>query len=222
MVNRDDYKAMLDKAVGELEEAQNRQAEIDAERDQLDGRIAELKQGIMALAPLCGIHAQLKYADLLPEYNVFLTPGLKEAVVAVLGMVSNGGYITPVAIRDGLTATGYEIKSKNILPSIHNVLKRLEKATPPEVESTDLNGKTGYRLVKKPTGTKYVVQDAGGAPPITRPRLTREQAAIKAEERDIESLKRRVPPIKVTKQEGDSFVRRVLTPISDGIAEEDK
>jgi hypothetical protein len=144
MVNREDYKAMLDKAVTELTEAQNRQAELDAERDELDARIAELKQGIMALGPLCGVPVHLTYSDLLPEFNAFVPVGLKEAIVAVLSMAKAGDYITPVAIRDGLTATGYEIKSKNILPSIHNVLKRLKAAD--EVEDEDLDGKTGYRL----------------------------------------------------------------------------
>lgn len=149
MVNRDDYKLMLDKAVTELTEAQERRAELDVERDQLDARIAELKQGIIALGPLCGVAAKFEYADLLPEYNAVLPVGLKEAVLSVLGMVGGDYYITPVAIRDGLTSTGYENKSKNILPSIHNVLKRLEKANPPEVETIDLDGKTGYRLPKK-------------------------------------------------------------------------
>lgn len=164
MVNRDDYKATLEKAVVELTEVQDRRAELDTERDQLDARIAELKQGIMALAPLCGVTAQIKYADLIPEYAL-LPPGLKEAVLSVLALVPADNYITPVAIRDSLPTTGYEIKSKNILPSIHNVLKRLEKASPPEVESTDLDGKTGYRLVKKQGGTRMPPMDAGGSPP---------------------------------------------------------
>ncbi len=169
MVNRDDYKAMLDKAVGELTEAQERRAELDAERDQLDARIAELKQGIIALGPLCGVIAQAKYADLLPEYSPVLPVGLKEAVLSLLALVPENKYVTPVGIRDGLTTTGYEIKSKNILPSIHNVLKRLKAATPPEVESTDLDGKTVYRLAKK----EQIPAAASGIRPRTRGSLGR-------------------------------------------------
>lgn len=144
MVTKDDYKAMLEQAVSELTDALERQAGLDTEREKLDARIVELKQGIMALGPLCGIQAQFKYSELLPEYGLFPT-GLKESVITVLGMVKDNSYLTPVVVRDNLASTGYEIKSKNILPSIHNVLKRLEGR---EVETGDVNGKTGYRLIK--------------------------------------------------------------------------
>ena len=145
MVNRESYKVMLEQAVSELTEALAEQARLDAARDELDDRIVELKQGIIALAPLSGVNVQFKYADLLPEYNALIPVGLKEAILQVLAAVKDDKYITPVAVRAGLESTGYEIKSKNILPSIHNVLKRLEGR---EVESDDVNGKTGYRLIK--------------------------------------------------------------------------
>jgi hypothetical protein len=146
MVSKNDYCAILERAVEELRQALTDRAEMDAAGERLDARIAELKQGVIALAPLCGVSAQSKYADLLPEYNVFFPVGLKEGVMAVLGAVKDDRYITPVTIRDNLESTGYEVKSKNILPSIHNVLKRLDGK---EVESDDVNGRTGYRLLKK-------------------------------------------------------------------------
>jgi hypothetical protein len=146
MVSKDDYKTMSDKAVAELTELLARQEALDTEREQLDARIWELKQGIIALGPLCGISAHTRYPELLPEYNL-LPVGLREGVLAVLGMVKDDSYLTPVAVRDNLSSTGYEIKSKNILPSIHNVLKRAVEAG--EAESADVNGKTGYRLIKK-------------------------------------------------------------------------
>lgn len=145
MVNREDYKAILDKAVEELRTLFTRQDEIAEEAEVVGNRITEVKQGILALAPLCGIQAQRKYAELFPEYNPFLPVGLNEAILTVLGRVEDDKFITPVTIRNGLAATGYEIKSKNILPSIHNVLKRLDGY---KVESGDVNGKTGYRLLK--------------------------------------------------------------------------
>jgi hypothetical protein len=146
MVAKDDYKAMSDRAVAELRELLARQDALDTEREQLDARILELKQGIIALGPLCGISAHTKYPELLPEYNL-LPVGLREGVLAVLELIKDNAYLTPVAVRDNLSSTGYEIKSKNILPSIHNVLKRLVDGG--EAESGDVNGKTGYRLVKK-------------------------------------------------------------------------
>ena len=144
-----EYKTILEAAVTELAELLGQREALDTERDKLDYRIRELKQGIIALGPLAGLNSQAKYAELFPEFNLFLPVGLKEGVLAVLSSVKTDGFMTPVAIRDGLAATGYENKSKNILPSIHNVLKRLESANPPEVESTDLEGKTGYRLIRE-------------------------------------------------------------------------
>ena len=137
---------MLDQAVTELSELLTQRDTLDTERERMDARIAELKQGIMALGPLAGINPQTKYADLLPEYDFTLSLGLKDAVLGVLGKIEDDAYITPVTIRERLESTGYEIKSKNILPSIHTVLKRFDGY---QVESDDVNGKTGYRLIKK-------------------------------------------------------------------------
>jgi hypothetical protein len=195
MVNKDDYRAMMEKAIAELTELVARQETLDTEREQLDTRIAELKQGIMALGPLCGMQPQFKYADLLPEFNL-VPVGLKDGVLAVLAMVKNDAYITPVAIRDNLASTGYELKSKNILPSIHNVLKRLEST---DVESGDVNGKTGYRLIKKAESAPLlrrrvgfdelagmvaaeVVKNSGAvpklSPPITVPKPPKKEEAL--------------------------------------------
>jgi hypothetical protein len=146
MVDKSDYRAMLEKAVAELIEALARQEALDDEREDVAGRIAELQQGVIALGPLAGVHAQSKYAELLSDYALFMPTGLKESVFAVLGKVSDDRYLTPVAIRNALPDVGYEIKSKNILPSIHTVLKREMDRT---VEVGDVNGKAGYRLIKK-------------------------------------------------------------------------
>jgi hypothetical protein len=146
MVDKTDYRAMLEKAVAELSELLTRQEALDDEREQITSRIAELQQGIIALSPLSGINAQTKYAELLSDYSFFLPTGLKESVFAVLAQVTDNRYLTPVAIRVALPSTGYEIKSKNILPSIHTVLKRELGRT---VEVGDVNGRAGYRLIKK-------------------------------------------------------------------------
>src|SRR5258708_7427035 len=114
MVNRDDYKAMLDKAVAELSDMLTQRDALDTEGERIDARIAELKQGIIALGPLAGIDPRVKYRDLLPEYDFLLSLGLKDAVLGVLGKVEGDAYITPVTIRERLESTGYEIKSKNI------------------------------------------------------------------------------------------------------------
>jgi hypothetical protein len=146
MVDKSDYKAMLEKAVAELTELLARQEALDDEREQVAARVSELQQGVIALGPLAGVHAQSKYAEILSDYAFFMPNGLKESVFAVLGKVSDDRYLTPVAIRKALPDVGYEIKSKNILPSIHTVLKRELDRT---VEVGDVNGKAGYRLIKK-------------------------------------------------------------------------
>lgn len=159
MVNTDDYKEILDKAVAELRSLSERQDQIADEWEAIGNRIAELKQGVLALAPLCGIQAHTKYSDLFPEYNPFAPVGLNEAILQVLGSVEGDRFITPVAIRNGLSATGYELKSKNILPSIHSVLKRLEGY---KVETGDVNGKTGWRLIKERPPKQSALQAALG------------------------------------------------------------
>jgi hypothetical protein len=146
MVDQNDYKAMLELAVAELSDLLTRRDALDTERERMDARIAELKQGIIALGPLAGVSPHNKYVDLFPEYDTFPNVGLKDAIIAVLDKVEGDAYLTPVSIRDRLPSSGYEIKSKNILPSIHTVLKRFEGR---QVESDDVNGKTGYRLIKK-------------------------------------------------------------------------
>jgi hypothetical protein len=142
MVSKADYRTMYDQALGELREALDRQEALDTEREQLDARISQLKQGIMALGPLCGEQPHTHYPELLPEYSMF-NVGLKEAVLKVVAL-AHEGFVTAVTVRDTLPNVGYEVKSKNILPSIHNVLKRLVETN--DVEMSDVNGKTGYRL----------------------------------------------------------------------------
>jgi hypothetical protein len=186
MITKDSYKAMLEQAVRELTDALERQAELDTEREQLDARIHELKQGIIGLGPLCGISAQSRYSDLLPEYGL-LPVGLKDGVLAVLGMIQGDAYITPITVRDNLANTGYEIKSKNILPSIHNVLKRLDGR---EVESADVNGKTGYRLLKKDRPAPPSPYGIGALRRITPDTTIRENTAILKTLSDIGSGKR--------------------------------
>ena len=146
MVDKSDYREMLEKAVAELTELLARQEALDDEREQVATRVAELQQGVIALSPLAGVYAQTKYADILSDYTFFMPSGLKESVFAVLGKVADDRYLTPVAIRNALPDVGYEIKSKNILPSIHTVLKR---ELGRQVEVGDVNGRAGYRLIRK-------------------------------------------------------------------------
>lgn len=146
MVNKDDYRKMLEQAVAELTELLSRQEVLDEEREQGAARIAELQQGVVALGPLAGVHAQTKYAELLSDFTFFMPSGLKDSVLAILAQVTDNRFLTPTAIRKELPNIGYEIKSKNILPSIHTVLKR---ELGRQVEVGDVNGRAGYRLIKK-------------------------------------------------------------------------
>src|SRR5205807_5956867 len=104
---------------------------------------AEVRKGVVALVPLCGVEPApwSEHPEWFPETE---TPdvGLTGAVRRVL-QSDVERFFSPVEVRDGLKGVGYEIKSKNILPSIHNTLKRLYKMESADTE--DVEGKTCYR-----------------------------------------------------------------------------
>jgi len=142
-----DYKIVYEKALSELSDLMDRREQLDIERDSLDGRIREIRQGVEALAPLAKENPRATHSDLFPEAE---TPtadiGLTDAIRTVLSNTAPN-WLTPVGIRTGLSAAGYEIKSKNILPSIHRTIKRLEGK---EIESKDIEGRTWYRWSAPP------------------------------------------------------------------------
>jgi hypothetical protein len=98
---------------------------------------------------LCGI-------ETIDEDNPFLFPdeysdntdvGLTDGIRQVLSSHEEA-YLSPVFIRDRLADVGFDIKThKNILASIHTVLRRLQRKG--EAVPFIKEGRTAYRWVPK-------------------------------------------------------------------------
>jgi len=101
------YRRALEAAIEEYER-------LKAEREAIETRLAQLRQTIGALGPLCK----------LPQRDL---PGLTDACRSVLRAKMGG--LTPVEVKAGLETLGLDLSNySNPLASIHAVLKRLVKA----------------------------------------------------------------------------------------------
>jgi len=163
------YREPYEKALAELAELIQRLEEIDIERDAVITRIDEVRDGIAAFAPLVKENPAETHPDLFPdESEVGADLGLTDAIRRVLGN-ANPKKLTPVGVRTGLTAIGFKTDSKNLLSSIHSVLKRLKKSSE-VVSETGEDGRTWYKW-NAPTYNVTVVP-----PPRRRP--TNEQTTL--------------------------------------------
>jgi hypothetical protein len=127
-MTRDDYKATLEKAKDELEELLIKQEEIEQ-------RIARVKQAIISLAPL----AQDQENAVGDIYSaLFDGIGLSEAILQVLRAA--GKRLSPVEIKQQILNMGVDLSThKNAMASIHSALKRMGQN---EEVSTKDNGLT--------------------------------------------------------------------------------
>lgn len=149
-----DYKGIYDKAIEHLTQLMEKREDLEIQRDHLDRQISVVKQLVYNAATYIAENPSLDYPELFPGVPGLMMPisdlGFTGGIRKVL---SNAGtnWLSPVMVRDGLKGVGYEIKSRNILPSIHTVLKRLEQNK--EAESKDVEGRTWYRW--NPAAPKY-------------------------------------------------------------------
>ncbi len=101
------YRQTLEAAIEEYER-------LKQEREAIETRLAQLRQTIGALGPLCK----------LPRRDV---PGLTDACRSVLRAKLGG--LMPLEVKAGLETMGLDLSTySNPLASIHAVLKRLAKA----------------------------------------------------------------------------------------------
>lgn len=134
-----DYRRALESAIKEYEG-------LKTQRDAVETRLAQLRQIISTLGPLCDLPAA---PDAQPEL------GLTDAVRSALRASMPG--LTPVEVRDRLGAFGIDLGTySNPLASIHIVLKRL--TTGGEIWSYRApDGKQTY--VWKRAAVPYAVHD---------------------------------------------------------------
>src|SRR4051812_1655259 len=106
-MTHDDYRKALESASREYEALAEKRREIDQ-------RVAELAQTIGTLAKLLG-----------------LTPTVPLGLTDAVRLVVRGAGVpmTPVEVRDRLTAIGFDVsKYVNDLAAVHTILKRLNDA----------------------------------------------------------------------------------------------
>lgn len=147
---KESYKQSLDIALSELSELMDKRDELEEQLDTIDARIFQLREGLFGLAILCGTDTN-RLAEKYPQLFPNLIPpdtGLTDAIRKALS--TKRIYYSPVEVRDRLEDFEYDLsKYKNILPSIHTVLKRLVDSD--EVETGNREGKVVYRWRSAPT-----------------------------------------------------------------------
>lgn len=150
-MTKETYQSALNAAIKDLAELMSQREELDTKREELDRDIFQLREGLFGLAILCGTDTnQLakEYPELFPD---LISPdvGLTDAVRKALA--SKHTFVSPVEVKDRLAEMGFDItKHKNILASIHTILKRLH--TSEEVEAGNREEKVVYRWNPKYEG----------------------------------------------------------------------
>jgi hypothetical protein len=122
------YKATFDSALAELAEMMAEREELDSKRDEIDTRITRLREAIIGLGGLCHTNSETiatEHPDLFPD-RVAQDIGFTDAIRAVFRKHPDF-YHSPVWIREALRANGFDVdKYKNVLASIHSILRRLK------------------------------------------------------------------------------------------------
>jgi hypothetical protein len=140
------YLKTYQTAVADLAETMAAREQLDARREELDRRIVRLRDAVLGLGGLCLKSSESiakEYPELFPDQ---ITPevGFTDAVRAVF-KANPDRSLSPVYIRDSLEASGFDIdKYKNVLASIHSIVKRLRGKGDVLVDTRD--GRTVYRL----------------------------------------------------------------------------
>jgi predicted nuclease with TOPRIM domain len=125
--NDEKYREAFETSVQELSALINEREELETMRELLERRIEKLRHAIVGLGGLCGETAETinsKWPDLFPDKVQEIT-GLTDAIREILSSHAEH-YLSPVHVRDLLKEMGFDTgKYKNVLASIHTVLKRL-------------------------------------------------------------------------------------------------
>lgn len=143
------YHDTLTKAISELGDLMTERETLEDRLEKINRRIVRLRRVANTISHLCGYGSfQLanEHPDLFPD---FIDPdtGLTDAVREVLR--AGEYFMSPIDVRDSLKAKGYDIsKYKNVLASIHTILKRLMNQD--EVKEGERDGRTTYKWIPKP------------------------------------------------------------------------
>ena len=139
------YREAFEASMQELKTLLNEREELESMRKLLDQRIEKLRQVAVGLGGICGENIETisgKWPELGSEKATEIT-GLTDAIREVLATHSQN-YLSPIHIRDLLKERGFDTnKYKNVLASIHTVLKRLRNQK--DVVDASSEGKVVYK-----------------------------------------------------------------------------
>jgi hypothetical protein len=152
------YGHTLEAALKELTNLMAERETLDEKREVLHQRIMKLRSAVRGLADLCDIEdIEEEHRALFPDEWADTDVGLTDAIRQVLRSHQDA-YLSPVFIRDRLADVGFDIKThKNILASIHTVLKRLQRQG--EVAPWSREGRTTYKWSAKQTEQQPDLRD---------------------------------------------------------------
>lgn len=138
------YTAALNDALSELSSLMSERETMEERIETIDRRISRLRRAAFGVALLCdksGVRLSREHPELFPDSGGEDT-GMTDAVRQVLK--STNYFFSAVEIRDKLRFRDYDIsKYKNVLASIHTILKRLKDQD--EVTEGSRGGRTTYR-----------------------------------------------------------------------------
>jgi hypothetical protein len=139
------YQDAFEEAIKDLAETMRHRERNERERDWLDTKILKLREGVLGLGSLCGKTQTTILRDNPELFPNLIDPdvGLTDAVRQVL-KESHKHFLTPVRIGEKLKTIGYDVSNqKNLLASLHTILKRLKKQG--EAMTGTRDGKTVYK-----------------------------------------------------------------------------
>jgi DNA-binding protein H-NS len=132
-VNAQDYKRMMAEMRTELESLLEQQEEMEQ-------KIAQLKQAIVSFAPLAKQH-EITMSSLFPDD---MNPqGTTESIREILRAIYPKS-LSPVEIKEQLKARGQDLSHhKNVMASVHSTLKRMLENK--EIRTSDEGLTYGWR-----------------------------------------------------------------------------
>ncbi len=144
MINNSPYTEALNAAITELTSLMGESEDLESRHAETKERIAKLRKGIAGISLLAGEDWQIikgSNPHLFPD-SIPPDIGMTDAVRKV--MQSKEEFFSPVAVRTELQKSGYDLAHyKNVLASIHTILKRLTEAG--EVRTDIVEDRTVYK-----------------------------------------------------------------------------
>lgn len=139
------YKDAFQQAIEDLSKAMETRETLELDVFNNDRRISMFREAALSLGGLCGKDVKditAEHPELFPDMidpDTGLTDAVRKALQSLHAMS-----LSPIQVRNRMESLGFDLSPyKNVLASIHTILKRLKAKN--EVTSRERDGKTVYR-----------------------------------------------------------------------------